>query len=393
MPKWNDVKVVSELEKIIQQINHFPSQKELFDLGRNDLLGGISKNGGLNRFRLLMGYKVIKLQMYWTEDKIIEELKNINQQIGHFPLYEELRQMGKGGLARAISKHGGINKFCELFGISYKQVPDGYWTEEKCISELLKVIDILGHFPIQNDFKILNRIDLLGGINTNGGLNKFKEILGYKFDKLPNGYWTENKLVDELTKITNELGYFPSQLTLSCIGRTDILNATKKYGGLVYFRDILGYHLDKASSSRYNIKRGKNTENLIYTIIYDYCTKRNLNKPKKNVKLCNRNIIEFICNTNKKIGIDVTVTHSHTVITRKWRIKEYHKHLDELWIIVVSNTFNNKHFAKWNKESPDNVYIMTIEEFCNELQHDLDETLKNKINKYKSCTFHTKNNE
>ena len=36
------------------------------------------------------------------------------------------------------------------------------------------------------------------------------------------------------------------------------------------------------------------------------------------------------------------------------------------------------------------MFIYNIEEFCEELQLDLDEKLKSKIKKYKLCTFHNK---
>ena len=387
----NTTETISELELLIKEIGHFPKQKELQKLYKNDIIRGINNIGGLNKVQELMGFKIGKLQKYWTEEKCVVELQNIMKDIGYFPLYEELRPIGKGGLAKAISKNGGINRYHKLLNMPYNIVPIGYWTKDTIILELNKIIESIGHFPSQKELIELNRQDLVGGINRNGGLITIKELMGYKLNKLPNGYWTNNKCIEELQIVIDNIGYFPSQLDLSLINKTNLINAVRKHGGLVKFRDVMGYHLDKSSSSKYNIIRGKNTEDILFNILSDYCNKKEIPLPVKNIKLAHKNVIEFVCNTNKKIGIDVTTTHSTNVVHRKWREKEYYKYLDELWIVVVSDSFKNNQYTKWNNESPDNVYIYSIEEFCTELEYDIEVSLKNKIEKYKVCTFHTRN--
>ena len=387
----NTTETISELEVLIKELGHFPKQKELQGLYKNNIIRGINKIGGLNKVQELMGFKVGKLQKYWTEEKCIAELQKIMNDIGHFPLYEELRPIGKGGLAKAISKNGGINKYRSIFNMPFILSPVGYWTEEKCILDLNKIIENIGHFPLQKELIKLNKQDLVGGINKNGGLTTIKKHMGYKIDKVLKGYWTENRCIEELKKIIDTTDYFPSQLDLSLINKTDLSNAIRKHGGLVKFRDMMGYHIDKSSSSRYNIIRGKNTENILFDILSDYCKKKEIPLPIKNVKLAHKNIIEFVCSSRTKIGLDITTTHSAAVVYRKWREKEYYKYLDELWIIVVSDTFKQQHYIEWNKESPDNVYVYSIEDFCKELEYDIQESLKNKIEKYKSCTFHTRN--
>lgn len=387
----NTTETISELEILIKELGHFPKQKELQGLYKNNIIRGINKIGGLNKVQELMGFKVGKLQKYWTEEKCIDELQSIIQETGRFPMHEELKAVGKGGLSKAISKSGGINKYHELLDMPYNIVPVGYWTEDICISELNKIIENIGHFPSQKELIKLNRQALVGGINKNGGLTTIKEHMGYKLDRLPNGYWTNDKCVEKIQSIIEDTSYFPSQLDLSLLNKSNLINAIRKHGGLVKFRDMMGYHIDKSSSSRYNIIRGKNTEKILFDILSDYCKKKEIPLPIKNVKLAHKNIIEFVCSTHAKIGLDITTTHSAAVVYRKWREKEYYKYLDELWIIVVSDTFKQQHYIEWNKESPNNVYVYSIEDFCKELEYDIQESLKNKIEKYKVCTFHTRN--
>lgn len=396
------------------------------------------------------------MQKIWNEQKIISELEVLIREHGHFPLYEELRPMGKGGLARAISKSGGINKYHELLGIPTNYAPTGYWTEERCISELEKVIKNIGHFPTQIELKSINRQDLIGGLDRNGGLTKFRELMGYEIDKQPNGYWTEYVCAEELKKVITDIGHFPSQDELVNINRTDLTNAIKKNGGLNKFRNILGYDYIKVPKDYWtkdrcieeltriiriiehfpsheeinkygrkgfgssivckygginNIRKemgfpdlnlselygyysrhGKKAEDIVYQILSEYCQQKKINI-ETNVKLCEGNVIEFICgNINKKIGIDITITKRKDVVINKWTKKEYYNHLDELWIVVINDIFTEEDYDILNRNSPENVYVMSIDNFIEELQYDLTESMKDKVENYKKCNFHNRTN-
>ena len=50
-------------------------------------------------------------------ERILEGLKTIKNEIGHFPTVAELRTLGRGDLLGAINKHGGINRFLLLIGL------------------------------------------------------------------------------------------------------------------------------------------------------------------------------------------------------------------------------------------------------------------------------------
>jgi len=84
---------------------------------------------------------------YWNEKTIISELNLVIEELGHFPSHTELSKMDKGGLGRAINKHGGSNYFSERIGYKLSHKPPNFWTEENTTSELKLVIDELGHFP------------------------------------------------------------------------------------------------------------------------------------------------------------------------------------------------------------------------------------------------------
>lgn len=138
----------------------------------------------------------------------------------------------------------------------------------------------------------------------------------------------------------------------------------------------------------YNVIRGKKSEKIVKAMIKEYCDKHNITFDC-NKKLSKGNILEFVCNTNKHIGIDVTNTENYETIRHKFMHKEYHKYLDELWIIVFGEFFQED-YIKWNNKSPENVKIMTIEQFMEEIDFIADDIMSTKINMLNQCTFSTK---
>lgn len=104
---WTHDQVLQELREHIEQNGSFPTQQKLLQDGLSDLSGAISKFGGLNYFAIQMGYEAGKRpNRFWTISKIFEEIDSI----GHFPSADQLIEMNRQDLSRAISKHGGFVK-------------------------------------------------------------------------------------------------------------------------------------------------------------------------------------------------------------------------------------------------------------------------------------------
>lgn len=393
---WTEEKTIDELKVLITSINHFPSQKELHKLNRYDLNNAIRKNGGYPRFRQLMGYEIIKKSNgYWTEEKIIKELALIIDSIGHFPTQDELLHINKSYISSAIRRKGGLNKFRLLLGYETIKHARGYWTDDMIVSELKFIINKLGHFPSDDELKSMNKTTLSVMMWRNGGYHKFRTLVGADFVKMPNHYWSDEKIINELNLIINKLKRFPTQRELIKMDKGDLVHAMFNNGGVIKYIKLLGYlfiYKGYISATRsYVTKRGKNSEIIVRYIIEDYCKINNIPPPSYNVKLSKGNVVEFVCDTGKKIGIDVTNNKtSKSSIVRKWTRKDYYKHLDELWIVVFSDLFTNQDYNKFNYISPPNVKVMSIYQFIEELNYSLDEHTKSKIDKYCKCNFHTK---
>jgi len=423
--------IEEQLKKITCIIGHFPTYDELSNLNRNDLNITIHNNGGLSKFEELilykndlsyyiirrigkylkirksLKYKIIKEYNKMNDNKIIEELKEVINEIGHFPKTDELYNLNNTSLTYGIIRNGGFNKFRKLLG--YEVI---YNNIEECGSNICQICG--KEFESERSSKLTCSKECEKIRKSQWDKDKYITLINYnrkllglsELDKLQiHKKWTEENIINKLKEIINEIGYFPSMNDFYELGYSYLYQQIYKlYGNLSKCAKSLGSETKSLSKkSSYINKRGKNTENIIKNILINYCIKNDLPEPIYNEKLAKGNVIEFICNTNKKIGIDVTNTKSlssYDVITNKYRKKDYYKYLDELWIIVFSNKLTNKDYIELNEdanqflkeqnENPNKIWIMSIETFLDELDYSIDLHTRNKIDAYKSCTFRTK---
>lgn len=251
---------------------------------------------------------------------------------------------------------------------------------------------LIGCFPTMKDFIKFNRVDLYGGVIRNGGIAKFRTLLGYNPILRK---WAESDIIIELKTTAEQVGHFPTEKELIRLGKSDLIGAINRYGNMKQFRDLSGFPMSfhekyRSELASYINIRGHGTEKVVKVLLAEWCRIHNPPALTQNIKLNKGNVIEFVCNLNKRIGIDTTNTKFKETVSRKWKRKDYYKYLDELWVVVFSNVFTHVDFDKWNNESPPNVKVMSIEDFLDELDISVDMCLMNKISNYKKCTFSSK---
>lgn len=125
-----------------------------------------------------------KTRNSWTDETIMIELELIIKELSHFPVERELRNMNKHALRNAISKHGGITRFRKLLGYKLLRKPCNYWNEKKIILELNKIIENLGFFPTKREICEMGKGDLSNAIINHGGFIKFRIMFGSKIVEL-----------------------------------------------------------------------------------------------------------------------------------------------------------------------------------------------------------------
>lgn len=151
--KWSKTKVLDELKKLNN--DGIPlTQSCLTKIGRSDLLGAINKYGTLNSLKEEIGLTITR-QNYWTDEKVVDELRPIVAELGNMPSRTMLIAMGKGDVASAIAKRGGYTHFCALLNTQiskYYRAEDGHFLHSsyECIFD-----NILFKYGIPHDTHVL----------------------------------------------------------------------------------------------------------------------------------------------------------------------------------------------------------------------------------------------
>ncbi len=171
-----------EMKPVIEELGHFPSARELIDLKRQDILGGAQHHGKLDGVREKMGYKRdVKPVGYWSDWGNFEvEMNAVITELGHFPSAKELLQLGHSSLVNASKHHGKLDGIREKMGYKRDVKPVGYWMDWGNFEfEMKPVIKKLGHFPSARELIELKRQDLLGGAKHHGKLRGVRKKMGY----------------------------------------------------------------------------------------------------------------------------------------------------------------------------------------------------------------------
>jgi len=228
-----------------------PISTELRQAGLRDLDQTINKLGGYAviaaQFGLTMRYKR-KPGNYWSDFTHVEkELLAFITTYGTpgiMPIKVELLRAGRGDLAKALIKHGGIEVVAERLGLRlppYKRKRHGYWEDfANVTSELQNFIaehGIPGVMPTQNDLTQAGLSSLTNAIDHHGGIYAVAERLGLRLSHAqhPDGYWDDFVNVErELLAFASEYGtpgVMPSRNDLRQAGLHDLNGALKKHGG------------------------------------------------------------------------------------------------------------------------------------------------------------------
>jgi hypothetical protein len=262
-----------------------PTAVDLKNAQRHDLLNAISKAGGFKAVAQQVGLKSVRKRRkavgYW------EDVEHVKQEVLSFvaenriggeetrmPTLAELRTAGRVDLEQGIRKHGGFRKVAAVIGIqpAAQRREDGFWKDFLRVKEALQLFvaqrdeqasllqeecrgemdgaetsvsgrNILVTMPSQRELRDAGRSDLAQAITEfHDGFGAVGERMGYKrrTSDLSEFY----KLAQELLRFCREemknLPVMPNSSMLRKHGRSDLLAAITKHGGMASVSERLG---------------------------------------------------------------------------------------------------------------------------------------------------------
>ena len=266
---YNNFKVLQRaLETIIEETGEFPNFGDLTRTGRNDIVGGLNKHGGINSVRERMGYESdIKPQKYWCDPKnILTEAKKVmkDKKLERIPNKEELAELGHSSLAAAITKTypGKYTGLRRDLGETVDRKEHGYWDEPKNVEKEVRAVmkeHKLKIIPSSKFLKEIDRTDLGMAISMRypGGYESTRQKFGETDIRKPAAYWSDiDNVKREAKKIIKEFGYLPGKREL-CNKRHSSFAASvvKRHGGFRKFRKLLGEDQKRVSDGHWKDPR------------------------------------------------------------------------------------------------------------------------------------------
>jgi len=186
----------------------------------------------------------------WSEELVIEHIEKYRAQLGEFPTQKTLRTIGMSALAHRIHEFGGFRYFRKILKES-QWSPDHMWSEDMIVNRLKQLCKEFGRFPKDHELSsdLKNAIRNKRYIEPKT-LNHYRKLLGYEITKRDKDYWTAETLESELNNIIQSNGgNFPSNNQLRKLKRFDVASQISKLGGFYYWREKMGFALEQ---SRYH---------------------------------------------------------------------------------------------------------------------------------------------
>ncbi len=249
--RWSKKEIIRLYKSLHKQWGRIPSDKSLYDAGYGNLNGAIRIYfGGIVALRDEIGlasYK--KPDHYWTLKKTLQKFRKFirdnKMELKNSSVYGLLEAKKLHGLRTAIGLWGGLRKLNKEYNLGLL-LKGEKWTREKVLRALIhlheKGIAITQKYLIQT-----GRSDLLVAIHKYGSMNELKKELGIKLNR--HKYWTDDKIIDELSPLVAALGSMPSTSMLNAMGKSDVARAMAKRGGHTKFCKLLNTRISKTHRS------------------------------------------------------------------------------------------------------------------------------------------------
>jgi hypothetical protein len=172
-----------QLQPIVDELGRMPSQQELKSRGRYALTGIVHRFGGQLKVAQLLGYPYRRSRWKRIED-LRPQLDPIVEELGHMPTQQELEKRGRADLRGAIERFEGRYAVAEALGYPYEE--RNTWKEVEDLRPHLKpIVDKLERMPTQADLHARGCSYLINAIKKFGGLAEVAELLGYQYTFAP----------------------------------------------------------------------------------------------------------------------------------------------------------------------------------------------------------------
>lgn len=230
----NPENIEAEARKAIEAGSNL-SPRNLKSVGLSSLASAINRfyPGRVAQLRANLGIENPRHpKWYWDSNTTERELRQIVQNLGHFPTGDELGKMRKSSLAAVMERTGGVNFWREKLDAEIVKKDKGYWAQEENIrSALERVIqeNAFTEFPTQKQLIQLGESSLSAAMSKTGGFASWADRVGLPIKQRPEGYWQDVATIEEEAKRAIAAGLELKKEPLAANGFFGLYNAIYLY--------------------------------------------------------------------------------------------------------------------------------------------------------------------
>ncbi|HTU78566.1 MAG TPA: hypothetical protein VMF09_07385 [Solirubrobacteraceae bacterium] len=283
---WDEESVRSELTEFLDGWERWPTYEEFIQGGAKGLRDALYRIGGVEYWAREMGLpggdRAPGGVRHWTDEAIRQTLAEFFGDREDWPKQREFDEAGLHALREALRHYGGPERWAKEMGVV---LPPGMarstarprppaeptekpprmwppWDEPRIARELEAFLRGRTEWPRHREFLEAGHKQLYGAVLRNGGTHKWARRMGVKWVKRYGGhsaYWTEDRVREQLTVFLAGRSYWPTSGEFARAGRTPLLSAVTRTGGVRWWAREFGLDRVRANnprkSSRKHVKR------------------------------------------------------------------------------------------------------------------------------------------
>lgn len=170
----------------------------------------------------------------WDKNRVMEEYKQLIQDLDYIPSINEVRELYKGGdlVGQIYKRFGNYYTFLKEIDVEPKKKHKGFWTKDKIKKEYFKLSRELGYFPSYSDLRKLGHNDITVAIQRvfNGATNFYKYV-NVLPKKRTTTQWNKNRVLEEFRRLSADYGRAPTEKELRELDKADLALAIRRYFG------------------------------------------------------------------------------------------------------------------------------------------------------------------
>jgi hypothetical protein len=219
------VTLITELQNLANKLDRTPTQSDMGEDGRYAVSTYQRKFGSWNEALKEAGFE-INHEVNISKSDLIDELQSLTNELGRTPLKQDMNREGAYCASVYADRFGSWNSVLEEIGLELNR--ERNINESDLLSELQNLADELGRTPFQQDMNQEGSYSISIYISRFGSWNNALSEADLEVNVERN--ITKSSLVNELTRLANELGRTPVSRDMEKKGAYNVSTYADRFG-------------------------------------------------------------------------------------------------------------------------------------------------------------------